>query len=76
MALKKGLAQAIRMLRRRRRLSQEKLAAAAGIHRTYMSAIERGKANVSLQVAVRLAESLGTSLSELIRKAEELGEAG
>lgn len=69
--LKRALAEAIRAARRAQRLSQEKLAARAGIHRTYMSAIERGKANVSLEVASRLAGALGVRLSELVRRAEE-----
>jgi len=68
------LAQAIRQVRRRRRLSQEKLAARAGIHRTYMSMIERGRANVSLDVAGRVARGLGVRLSELLRQAEQLSE--
>ena len=70
------LAQAIRQVRRRRRLSQEKLAARAGIHRTYMSAIERGKANMSIGVASRLAEALGMTLSELLRRAEDFAGTG
>lgn len=65
------LAEAIRARRRARRLAQEKLATAAGIHRTYMSAIERAKVNVSLEVAERLAAALGLKLSELIRQSEE-----
>jgi len=69
--LKDRFARAIRASRRARRISQEKLAAAAGIHRTYMSAIERGKVNVSLEVAGRLAQALGMKLSEVVRRAEE-----
>jgi len=69
--LKDRFARAIRALRRARRISQEKLAGAAGIHRTYMSAIERGKVNVSLEVAGRLAQALGMKLSELVQETEE-----
>lgn len=69
--LKRALAQATRAARRARHLSQEKLAARAGIHRTYMSAIERGKANISLEVASRLAAALGVRLSDLLRQVEE-----
>jgi transcriptional regulator with XRE-family HTH domain len=67
------LAHAIRASRRARGISQESLAAAAGIHRTYMSAIERGKVNVSLEVAARLAQGMGMRLSELARHAETWG---
>lgn len=62
---------ALRASRRAKGFSQERLAAAAGIHRTYMSAIERGKVNVSLEVAGRLAQALGMKLSELIREVEK-----
>jgi transcriptional regulator with XRE-family HTH domain len=70
--LKVNLAQAVQTSRQARGLSQEKLAAAAGIHRTYMSAIERGKVNVSLDVADRLAGAMGIRLSDLVRLAEEV----
>jgi transcriptional regulator with XRE-family HTH domain len=70
--LKLNLAQAVRVSRRARGVSQEKLATAAGIHRTYMSAIERGKVNVSLDVADRLAGAMGIRLSDLVRLAEEV----
>jgi DNA-binding XRE family transcriptional regulator len=36
-----------------------------------MSGIERGKANVSLEVANRLARAMEMPLSELVRLAEE-----
>ena len=66
-----NLAQAVRVSRRGRGVSQEKLATAASIHRTYMSAIERGKVNVSLGVADRLARAMGMRLSDLVQLAEE-----
>ncbi len=62
-----------RVVRRRREalgLSQEKLAERAGIHRTYVSSIERGKVRLGLEVAKKIAEGLDQSLSELIAEAE------
>ena len=58
--------------RRRQRagLSQEALAAKAGIHRTHVGLVERGERNASLDVAHSLAEALGTPLWQLIREAE------
>lgn len=47
-------------------LSQEKLAAHSGLHRTYISDLERGNRNVSLQNILRLSEALSTTASELL----------
>jgi transcriptional regulator with XRE-family HTH domain len=51
-------------------LSQEALAARAGIHRTYISSIERGKVRLGLDIAKKVADGLGASLSALIAEAE------
>lgn len=45
--------------------TQEDLAAQAGIHRTYLSDIERGSRNVSLLNIERLAAALGLTIAEL-----------
>ncbi len=42
------LAQNLRLLRFHRRWSQETLGFEAGLHRTYISQIEKGKSNVSI----------------------------
>lgn len=60
-------------MRRRRsdlNLSQEKLAEAAGIHRTYVGGIERGERNVSLINILNLAEALELRPSELMKRYE------
>lgn len=66
----KAFAKAVRRRREARGLSQEALAERADIHRTYVSAIERGRVRVGLDVAHRLALALGESLSALVRDAE------
>ena len=69
-----------KVLQRRRRaagISQEVLAHAAGVHRTYVGLVERGLRNPSIDVGHMIADALGTSLSALIREAErQLGSRG
>jgi transcriptional regulator with XRE-family HTH domain len=52
-------------------LTQEDLAHAAGIHRTYLSDIERGTRNVSLVNIELLAQAMNISMSELFRLVEK-----
>jgi len=47
-------------------VSQESLAHVAGLHRTYISMLERGIRNPSLTVLLQLADALHTRASELI----------
>ena len=65
---------AVRQLRQRKKLSQEAMASVAGIHRTYASSIERGRVQVSIGVAVQIADALEVSLSRLFREVEKLAE--
>ncbi|HLQ27296.1 MAG TPA: helix-turn-helix transcriptional regulator [Acidiferrobacterales bacterium] len=60
------LAAKIKLLRFLRRWSQEDLAAAAGLHRTYISAIERATCNLSLGNVEKLARAFGLSAWELL----------
>ncbi|HLP92276.1 MAG TPA: helix-turn-helix transcriptional regulator [Nostocaceae cyanobacterium] len=62
-----------RAVRRRRReldLSQEQLAEKSGLHRTYISSIELGKCNVSLDNIEKLAKALNMSIPDLFIKYE------
>jgi len=51
-------------------LSQEGLADLAGMHRTYVSEIERGLRNPSFRNLFKLAAALEVSLSDLVAQAE------
>ncbi len=51
-------------------LTQEEFAERAGIHRTYLSDIERGTRNVSLINIERVATALSLRTSELFRAVE------
>ncbi|HEY0014995.1 MAG TPA: helix-turn-helix transcriptional regulator [Longimicrobium sp.] len=62
----KRFGDALRGHRQRAGLSQEKLAAKAGIDRTYVGGAERGERNVALVNIVRLAEALDISAAELL----------
>lgn len=61
----KRFGERVRALREQIRLSQEALAAKAGIHRTYMGGVERGERNISLKNIVRLAAALGVHPRDL-----------
>ncbi len=61
----------MRELRQNRKVSQEALAASAGLHRTYISLLERGLRNPSLTVIQDLASALKVSMTDLIRAFEE-----
>lgn len=54
-------------------ISQEQLADRAGLHRTYVSLIERGKRTASIEVVRRVALALGVSMAELIEATEKRG---
>lgn len=61
-------------LRRRREaagLTQEALAAEAGLHRNYVGLLERGKRVPSILVVEKLAGALGTTMSSLLREMEK-----
>ncbi|MFL6621620.1 MAG: helix-turn-helix domain-containing protein [Sulfurifustaceae bacterium] len=60
------LAQKLRVLRMMRSWSQEQLAEASGLHRTYISLIERSECNVSLDNLEKIADAFGLSVPELL----------
>ena len=57
----------MRRIRRKRGWSQEELAFESGLHRTYISGIERGARNPTVLVLGKLAEALGVSPDRLLR---------
>ena len=65
--LRKRLAANLRTLRGAQGLSQESLADAAGIHRTFVSQVERELKNVSLDSIRKLANALGVDPVELFQ---------
>lgn len=69
------LGRAIRRLRRERDMSQEAVAAAAGVHPNQVGRLERGTSDVYASTMLRVIAGLGVPLSEVARACEErLGE--
>jgi transcriptional regulator with XRE-family HTH domain len=56
----------MRRLREAKHLSQEQFAFEAGIHRTYVSDLERGVRNPTITIVEKVAMALGVTASELL----------
>ena len=69
--LNAALGQRLRYLRRMRGLSQEGLGELAGLHNTYIGAIERGERSPSLETIETIAQSLGVKVSQLFQCIDE-----
>ena len=72
--LARRLGAAVVAKRRLLGLSQEQLAARAGLHRTYLAGVEGGKRNPSLEALGQIAAGLAVPLSELFRLTEAMNE--
>ena len=60
----------LRKVRTSKGISQEKLADLCDLHRTYVSSVERGERNISVDNMERLAMALGIDLRELLNPNE------
>lgn len=69
--LMRAFCQVVQQRRESMGISQEELAHRAGLHRTYISDIERGTRNLSLKSLIRLSTALEIPMSELFSVAEE-----
>jgi transcriptional regulator with XRE-family HTH domain len=65
-----ALARTIRQVRRAQELSQEALAAFAGVHPKHVSEIERANKDPRATTVIRLAEALGLTPAELYARSE------
>lgn len=56
----------VKRLREAQGISQEDLADRAGVHRTYVSGVERGVRNPTVTVLEKIAGALGEPLAKLV----------
>lgn len=66
MDIRRQFGRTVRRLRLEKGWSQEELAAEAGLHRTYVSQLERGIRNPTLTLIAKLAKALSTTLAALV----------
>jgi transcriptional regulator with XRE-family HTH domain len=67
MDMRRLLGQNVRLFRTRLGISQEELAFRSGLHRTYVSGVERGIRNPTVMIIGRLAKALGVDPAFLIQ---------
>ncbi len=58
--------QNLRKIRIGKNISQEELAFRSGLHRTYVSSVERGERNISLENIEKLARALEIPMNDLM----------
>lgn len=68
--IQKAFGQAIRKLRMEQGISQEKFADLCNLHRTYISDIERGVRNISLENIDKMAIALNIKISDIFKEVE------
>jgi transcriptional regulator with XRE-family HTH domain len=71
MSLAAQLGENMRHLRETRGFSQEAFADLCGLHRTYLSGVERGTRNPTLAVIERIAKALEVPVADLFREARK-----
>jgi len=62
----KKFGKALREIRLKKKMSQGDIAGKLGVHRSYISGLERGKRNPSLLTIKKMAEALGVAPKELV----------
>ena len=61
-----NFAKKLREVRLKKKLSQGDVAKILGVHRSYISGLERGARNPSLITAQKVAKALGVSIKEIL----------
>lgn len=68
----KAFGEVLRRLRSAKGLSQEALGFRAGLHRTYVSQLERGLKSPSLRTIEKIAHVLEVDLADLMRQLQQV----
>ena len=63
----KKFGEKVRKERHQKGLSQEELAARAGVHRTYIGMIERAEKNITLENIEKITKALGLKISDFFK---------
>ena len=70
--VEQAFGQVVRMHRTALGISQEELGFRSGLHRTFISQLERGVKSPSLRTQIAIANALETKAEVLVREAERL----
>lgn len=70
MDIKLKVGQRVKTLRKELELSQEALALKAEVDRTYMTDVENGRRNISLEILEKIIKALGVSFTEFFNSKE------
>ncbi|MGD0354861.1 MAG: helix-turn-helix transcriptional regulator [Dehalococcoidia bacterium] len=61
----------LRQIRQAKKIPQERLAELAGLDRTYISKIEKGQRNISLEIVAKLASALDIRVRDFFTDYDE-----
>ena len=67
MDIRRQVGRNLKRIRKERGWSQEELAFESGLHRTYISGIERGARNPTILILARLADTLRVAVDEIVK---------
>ena len=71
MSIRKAFGQVLRETRKKRGVSQERLALDSGMDRAYLSRLERGITQPTLETIFRLSKVLSISPSVIVRRVQQ-----
>jgi transcriptional regulator with XRE-family HTH domain len=68
MDIKQEFGKRLNQIRKEKKMSQETLAELSGLNRPYISAIEQGKRNVSIEVIEKLSQALQIKITKFFEE--------